>query len=175
MGAIIIHGKQELKAWALSVFVIVLLALSGGVAAASITLDEDEEYGKTRWGLLPFVFSTDSLGTAYGVGGFISGVNQPQSSLTAAAFSTSNDSWLVAASLRNFRFDGLDRWFFDIFALNAHYTDQRFYESPGRLSGTPAGSNDSLEDDFILASATIGMLRLTSISHWPLVWLRIIR
>ncbi|MBE9549124.1 MAG: hypothetical protein IMF09_06905 [Proteobacteria bacterium] len=126
-----------------------LLACINSVSATSITLDEDEEYGDTRWGLIPYIFSTDSLGRAYGLGGFVSGIRQPQSNLTATAFTTDNDSWLLAASLGNFRFNGFDRWFFDIFALSAHYTDQRFYEGPGRNGGVPAGSNDSSEDDFI--------------------------
>lgn len=145
----IIHNAQSSNPLFFTMGFLLLCVFSSIVSASSITLDENEEYGDTRWGLLPYLFSTDSLATAYGVGGFISGVHQPQSNLTATVFSTNNDSWLVAAGLGNFRFNGMDRWFFDIFTLAAHYTDQRFYESPGRVDGIKAGSNNSSEDDFI--------------------------
>jgi len=126
-----------------------LLAIVLPVRADYITLDEKEVFGETRWGALPYFFSTDSLGTAIGAGAFISGVHQPQSSLVGTAFITDNDSWLVAGALRNFRFDDLERWFFNFYLQGSHFTDQRFYESPGRTTEPRAGSNDSSKDDFI--------------------------
>ncbi|MEN8166298.1 MAG: BamA/TamA family outer membrane protein [Pseudomonadota bacterium] len=134
--------------------------------ADSITLDESEAYGDTRWGVIPYAFATETLGTALGVATFVGGIKQPQSSLTAAAFKTSNDSWLAAGSLNNLRFDGLDRGFFNIYALSAHYTDQRFYDSTDRTTIDSAGSNDSPADDFL--SGTSNDLHLELSVRYPL-------
>jgi len=121
----------------------------GMVLADSISLDEKEEYGDTRWGALPYMFATETLGTAVGVGAFISGIHQPQSSLVGTAFVTNNDSWLVAGALRNFRFGEKDRAFFNLFAQGSHFTDQRFYDSYDRSTTDSAGSNDSSKEDFV--------------------------
>ena len=135
------HLSNALLVW--------LLTCSYPIFATSITLDENEEYGETRSGLIPYAFSTEALGTAIGVGAFISGVRQAQSSLTMTGYTSNNDSWLFAGSLAKFRFSDYDRWYFNIFILGAHFTDQRFYASPAREFGNQAGSNDSSPDDFI--------------------------
>ncbi len=126
-----------------------LLCLAGNVIADYITLDESEEYGDTRWGAVPYAFSTETLGTAVGAAAYVGGIRQPQSSLVGAAFTTSNDSWLMAGALNNFRFDNMERWFFDIYAQGSHFTDQRFYDSTHRLTSSTSGSNDSSPDDFV--------------------------
>ena len=119
------------------------------VFATSVTLDESERFGDTRRGAIPYAFSTDSLGTVLGIGGFVSGINQPQSRLVGTAFVSDNDSWLAAVSLGNYRFDALDRWFFSLYAQSSHFTDQRFYATVDNRSADRAGSNDSSKDDFI--------------------------
>ncbi len=139
-----------------------LLVIRTSTALAdSITLDESEAYGDTRWGVIPYAFATETLGTALGVGTFVGGIKQPQSSLIATAFKTSNDSWLAAGSLNNLRFDALNRWFFNIYALSAHYTDQRFYESTDHITIDSAGSNDSSPDDFLSGISNDLHLELT--------------
>ena len=115
---------------------------------------------------MPYLFATESLGTALGAGAFIGGIRQPQSSLTATAFTTNNESWLAAGSLNNLRFDGLDRWFFDIYALTAHFTDQRYYDSIDRSTQDSAGSNDSSPDDFL--SGVSNDLHLEFTLRYPL-------
>jgi hypothetical protein len=106
-------------------------------------LDEHGVFGDTRWGVMPYACATESLGTVLGVGAFIGGICEPQSSLTATAFTTNNESWLAAGSLSNLRFEVLERWFFNIYALSAHFTDQRFYDGIDRTTQDSAGSNDS--------------------------------
>ncbi len=117
--------------------------------AQVVALDRGMRLEDKRTGWLPYVFSTDALGTAVGVGGFSSGNFQPQSSLFGTAFITSNDSSLVSGALNNIRL-GSGRWFFDTFLLVDHFTDQRFYgdfdQDPNEVR---AGSNDSDEDDFV--------------------------
>ncbi|BAO44245.1 BamA/TamA family outer membrane protein [Thiolapillus brandeum] len=126
-----------------------LLCLAGNAGADYITLDESEKYGETRWGAVPYAFKTEALGTAVGAAAYVGGINQPQSSLVGAAFTTSNDSWLIAGALNNFRFDNLDRWFFDLYAQGSHFTDQRFYDSTHRLTSSSSGSHDSSPDDYV--------------------------
>ena len=126
-----------------------LFASINMVQATSITLDEQETFGDVRWGVIPYMFATDSLGTAIGIGGYVSGTGQPQSSLVGTAFKTDNESWLVAGSLRNFRFNALDSLFFDVYLQGSHFTDQRFYVSADRSTSDSAGSNDSAKDDYV--------------------------
>ncbi len=140
----------------------VLIVCACVVSADSITLDENEEYGETRWGALPYMFSTETLGTAVGAAAFVGSINQPQSSLAATVFKTSNDSWLVGGVLNNLRLEKLDRWFFDIFAVGDHFTDQRFYVSTDQTATGRAGSNDSSPDDFVSGISNDLHLELTA-------------
>ena len=128
---------------------ILLLGISASALADYITLDEKEVFGERRWGVIPYAFSTDSLGTGLGIGTFVGGVHQPQSSLGVTGFLTDNDSWLVAGILQNWRFDALDRWFFDIYLQFSHFTDQRFYDSHDRSAPDSPGSNYSDKDDYL--------------------------
>jgi outer membrane protein assembly factor BamA len=121
-------------------------ALAGG---AIVALDESESINDKRSGWLPYLFATESLGTAVGVGGFTAGTIQPQASLFGTAFVTSNESALLSGSLNNFRI-GDSRFFTDTFLLVDHFTDQRFYADLDLDPSQPkAGSNDSDPDDFI--------------------------
>lgn len=149
--------EQRNRKWLLLIPLACLVACSQLLFADTIVLDEHEEFGDTRWGAIPYVFATDSLGTAVGVGAFISGVHQPQSGLVGSAFVTDNDSWLLAGALQNFRFDSLNRWFFDLYAQRSHFTDQRFYE----------GSNDSEKDHFLPGVSDDLHLEATSLYVLP--------
>jgi outer membrane protein assembly factor BamA len=121
-------------------------ALAGG---AIVALDESESIDDKRSGWLPYLFATESLGTAVGVGGFTAGTIQPQASLFGTAFVTSNKSALLSGAMNNFRI-GDSRFFTDTFLLLDHFTDQRFYADLDLDPSEPkAGSNDSDPDDFI--------------------------
>jgi outer membrane protein assembly factor BamA len=117
--------------------------------AQVVVLDRGMTIDEKRTGWLPYIFATDSLGTALGAAAFASGNFQPQSSIFGAAFVTSNESALLSGALNNIQF-GDSRWFFDAFLLADHFTDQRFY---GDYDNDPtqarAGSNDSSENDYI--------------------------
>ena len=129
-----------------SLFFFVVLSMPA--KAQVVALDPGMRLEDKRKGWIPYLFATDSLGTAIGVAGFTSGQYQPQSSLFGAAFVTSNDSALISGAVSNIRL-GKYRWFFDGFLLLDHFTDQRFYsdfdQDPNQAR---AGSNDSDPDDF---------------------------
>ena len=124
-------------------------------------LDPDMSIDDRRDGWLPYIFATESLGTAIGVGGFSAGNLQPQSSFFAAGFVSSNDSGLLSAALSNVRF-GDSRSFLDTFVLASHFTDQRFYGDYDQDPDEPrAGSNDSDKDDFITGTSDERTLEMT--------------
>ena len=128
-------------------FAVFLLPLQA--QAQVVALDRGMQLDEKRNGWLPYLFATDSLGTAVGIAAFSGGNLQPQTSVFASAFISSNNSGLVTASMQNVRLGG-SRWFFDTLALASHFTDQRFY---GDYDQDPeavrAGSNDSDKDDYV--------------------------
>ncbi len=126
-----------------------LLCATTLAQANSITLDEKEVFGEKRRGVIPYAFSTDSLGTGVGLGAFVSGVIQPQAGLGVTGFVTDNDSWLVAGIARNFRLASFPRAFFELYGQFSHFTDERFYDSPDRSRPDSPGSNDSDKDDYL--------------------------
>lgn len=127
----------------------VALLLSQTAMAQVVALDPGQSINDKRTGWLPYIFATDSLGTAIGVGGFSAGNFQPQAGAFGTAFVTSNESALLFGSLYNIRLGRDSRWFFDTSLLADHFTDQRFYANFPEPGKPPAGSNDSDEEDFV--------------------------
>ena len=134
-----------------AVFCIILFALASPLRAsdALIALDKGQSIDEKRNGWLPYLFATDSLGAAVGVGGFTAGNLQPQSSLFGTAFVTSNKSALLSGAFSNYRL-GDSRFLTDSFVVLDHFTDQRFYVDLDQdPSQARAGSNDSDKNDFV--------------------------
>ena len=128
---------------------VAVLLLPLQTQAQVVALDRGMQLDEKRSGWLPYLFATDSLGTAVGVAAFAGGNFQPQSSVFGTVFISSNDSGLASGSINNVRFGG-SRWFFDTSVLASHFTDQRFYgdydQDPDEVR---AGSNDSDKDDYV--------------------------
>ena len=140
---------------------IVLLLAPWHLHAQIAALDRGVRLDEARNGWLPYVFVTDSLGTAVGAATFSAGNIQPQSSIFAAGFVTSNESALLSGALSNIRLRQ-SRWFVDTFVLANHNTDQRFYTDYARGGGEiPAGSNNSDQDDFLTGTSDERTLNLT--------------
>ncbi|MCK5360603.1 MAG: hypothetical protein KAJ95_08240, partial [Gammaproteobacteria bacterium] len=134
----------------LSSLLILSIAAPVQLSAQVVALDRGQTLDEKRNGWLPYFFSTESLGTAIGAGAFTAGGKlQPQSSLFATAFVTSNESALISGAWSNHRF-GKSNFFFDGFALADHFTDQRFYlgQSDGPGESRP-GSNDSDQENYV--------------------------
>ncbi len=126
-----------------------LSAVPEPASAQVIALDEGQSIEDPRGGWLPYLFATDSLGTAVGAAAFSGGKPQPQMSLFGTAFVTSNESVLLSGALDGYRF-GDSRFFLDAFILVDHFTDQRFYLDYDRdPTEVRAGSNESAQDDFV--------------------------
>lgn len=131
------------KTLRVSLLVILPLLLPAQLRAQVVALDQDESLYEKRTGWLPYLFASDSLGTAIGVAGFTAGTMQPQTSTFGTAFITSNDSILLSGAFNNYRPVKNGRLLIDTFVLVDHFTDQRFYSSPVPPGQPPAGSNDS--------------------------------
>ena len=131
---------------------LVLLAFTvpAQVSAQVVALDRGQDPTEKRTGWLPYIFATESLGTAIGAGGFTaSGKKQPQSSLFGTAFVTSNKSALLSGTWNNHRL-GDSRFFIDSYLLLDHFTDQRFYLGQDADPDNPrAGTNDSDAENYV--------------------------
>jgi hypothetical protein len=134
----------------LSSLLILSIAAPVQLSAQVVALDRGKTADEKRNGWLPYLFASESLGTAIGAGMFTAGGKlQPQSSLFGTAFVTSNESALVSGAWSNHRF-GKSNFFFDGFALADHFTDQRFYLGQDVDPGKPrSGSNDSDPENYV--------------------------
>ena len=137
------------RAILLAIQVVLATLLPLQATAQVVALDQGQSIDEKRTGWLPYIFATDSLGTALGVGGVTAGTLQPQTSLFGTAFVTSNESALLFGSLSDLRLGQDSRFFLDTSLLVDHFTDQRFYASPPRPNVPRAGSNDSDEEDYV--------------------------
>ncbi len=133
--------------WVLLIIVFIALVPTPSFAQV-VALDMDKSLYEKRTGWLPYLFATDSLGTAVGIFGFTAGVAQPQTSLLGTLFATSNDSLLASGAFRNFRLSQDSRFLMDTFVMINHFTDKRFYAGKTLPDDDFAGSNDSNKDSF---------------------------
>ena len=131
------------------VYAVLATLLPLHASAQVVALDQGQSIDEKRTGWLPYIFATDSLGTALGAGGFTAGTIQPQASVFGTVFVTSNESALLFGSLNDLQLGRDSRLFLDTSLLVDHFTDQRFYASPPRPGIPRAGSNDSDEEDYV--------------------------
>ena len=98
----------------------IALALFHSVTAVGqdIRLDVGDTKPDRRWVVLPFVFSTDSLQTAYGISGGTSGFYQPQMSTFVAVLGSSNDTTAMFLSINDYQFQGSTTIVRDIYRLH---------------------------------------------------------
>ncbi|CAH0991826.1 hypothetical protein SIN8267_01941 [Sinobacterium norvegicum] len=128
-----------------------------GAPSASVkhSLNRAETAGKAAETLvLPYAFSTESMGLNIGIGGMASGYYQEQMTAGLTAYG-GEVSRAVGGGIWNYRLPGTDRLYFSIYGMSGYYPDQRAY-SATRQDYVPAGQpmpggNDSSVDDFIQA------------------------
>lgn len=135
----------------LPAFCMFSVALFYNIAAQSqdIRLDVGETEHHPRWLMLPFLFHSESLDTAYGLSGGTTGYFQPQMSTFAAVMGTTNDTTAFFLSVNDYQFQSLPRLFATFTGSIGDWTDHRTYAGfdpafPGELGG----SNDSSDDNF---------------------------
>jgi hypothetical protein len=107
--------------------------------------------------VLPYAFSTDTMGFNLGLAGMRRGFYQEQMTLGATAFG-GEVSHGIMLGLWNFKVPGSQRLFFSTYGFVGYFPDQQAYTSfHGQFTpaGTPLpGSNDSSEDVFLEADGS---------------------
>jgi len=129
-------------------------------AAQEVTrYDNDPPPPPRQVTLFPMAFYSNSTEFAAGGIGLTVGVGQPQLLLGGAAFGSTNGSFGLYFINRDFQFQGMERLFMDSWVFAS-----RFAESDQYIDGNPdfpdqqAGTNDSSEDNFIVADTYRGRL-----------------
>jgi hypothetical protein len=99
--------------------------------------------------MLPFVFNTEALDTAYGIAGGTTGYFQPQMSTFAAIMGSTNDTVALFLSVNDYQFRSLPRLFATLTGSIGDWTKHRSYAGfDPAFPGERAGSNDSDDDNF---------------------------
>lgn len=126
--------------------------------AQHIILEGDEEGPqRSRTIVVPYAFSTETLGFGVGLGGTYGPQSQPQSLYYGTGYITDNGSWLAMLGGYNLQIPHSKRLYIRPYGIMAHYTQMRLY-----VDGNPdypnerAGSNESSKDNYIEEDAHEG-------------------
>lgn len=126
-------------------------------AAVKLSVERIENKNNRETLVLPFVFSTDDLGTIAGVGGMMTGLYQKQMSIGGTVYGGA-DTQGVGLGLWDYQLLGSKRVFISAIGMFGKFPLMRAYSPlPGEstLVGQPRpGANDSSFDDFIQAKGS---------------------
>lgn len=119
------------------------------IAQAQFVYDTAEGETKQKRIIIPYAFSTESIGTAFGLGYFESEFIEEQSYLGATAYGSNEGSWMVYGLIKDLRLPGTERWFVDGSLMFSEWANRRFYTgyNPEFPDEVP-GSHDSSENNF---------------------------
>lgn len=134
-------------------------ATSGPESATAITVPEIEipqaapANGKSReiqpdYEAVPFMLSSEGLGTALGGAMIVKSAGQPQASFVGIGFYSSNHSWMTYLGFNHYQLEDLPQWLFSAESLLANY-ESSFYYLDLEDGGASPGGNDSDIDDKI--------------------------
>jgi hypothetical protein len=134
-----------------------------GTKAQYIIREGDEEGEiRSRTIVVPYAFSSETLGFGVGLGASYGPESHPQSTYYGTAYGTDNGSWLAMLGGHNLQLPILERLYIRPYVLFSHETQMRLY-----LEGTPdlfpnerAGSNESSPDNYVEEDAKQGIVDL---------------
>ncbi len=99
--------------------------------------------------VLPYAFSSDSMGTTIGVGGMTKGYGQDQLLIGSTAFGSSDSAVGFFLGMWDYMPSWSNRLFFSAQGMVGHYPNQRAYSSVYFKEGEiRSGSNDSNKDQY---------------------------
>ena len=99
--------------------------------------------------ILPYAFSTESMGLTLGVGGGMKGYGQEQLLFGTTVFGSFEDAVGAFLGMWDYRPSFANRFFFSAQGMAGHYPEQRAYSAVAFEPDVPRpGSNDSGEDQF---------------------------
>ncbi|WP_375321653.1 hypothetical protein [Aliivibrio logei] len=102
---------------------------------------------------VPFMFSSESLGTTIGAAAVMKGVGQPQATLFAAGLYSNKGSYMTYLSANNFQVG--HSWLVGANAYNANFKDMDYHLGS-------AGSNSSSVDDEVFTDGVESQYHLTA-------------
>ena len=109
----------------------------------NVTIREENPKGSKSALVLPYAFSSDSMGFTVGVGGALKGYGQEQLLLGATAFGSFDRAVGLFLGMWDYRPSWARRFFFGAQGMVGHYPNQRAYAAPFYKPGTDRpGSND---------------------------------
>ncbi|MCL1067058.1 BamA/TamA family outer membrane protein [Shewanella olleyana] len=157
-----INGSNTL-ANALSVIVVsaALLLFSHSSIAASanvksaVNRSETPDTGAEKL-LLPYIFSTDSMGVNLGLGAMASGYYQDQMTVGGTVYG-GDVSYGAGGGIWNYQLPSTERFFVSLVGFMGYYPQQKAYASGGDYipQGTPRpGSNYSSNEQFLQADGS---------------------
>ncbi|MGS0673807.1 BamA/TamA family outer membrane protein [Shewanella sp. 0m-4] len=134
------------------------LSYSAPAANVKTTIDRVETPDNVKEKLiLPYLFSTDSMGLNIGVGGMLSGYFQDQMTVGGTVFG-GDVSQGAGLGVWNVKLPKTERFFLSAYGFLGYYPDQRAYTGGSREfipSGTPLpGSNGSSNQQFLEADGS---------------------
>jgi hypothetical protein len=116
----------------------------------TLAREENPKGGTKNNLILPYAFSTESMGVTYGVGGGMKGYGQEQLLLGATVFGSADKATGLFLGMWDYRPSFANRFFFGAQGMVGHYPKNRAYTSVGFEQDTiRAGSNDSDMDDYV--------------------------
>ena len=123
---------------------------------------EDSNITKSKdWIILPFAFSTDSTGTAGGIGVIKQGLLQPQTTLVASVFAGLPETIVSNNQQKESSFSGgflyfsdyklpfTDRLFFSIMGLKSYFPNTKYYLDGSNNSSQENVFNTSGDSNFV--------------------------
>lgn len=116
---------------------------------SSLTRAENPKQGTKSQLILPYAFSTESMGATFGVGGGAKGYGQDQLLFGATAFGSVEGAVGLFLGMWDYRPSFAERFFFGAQGMVGHYPEQRAYTSiTFEPNVTRPGSNDSGENQY---------------------------
>jgi hypothetical protein len=117
---------------------------------STLAREENPKGGIKNTLILPYAFSSESMGMTFGVGGGMKGYGQEQLLLGATAFGSSDNAAALFLGMWDYRPSFANRFFLSAQGMAGHYPANRAYTSIGFQPDTiRAGSNDSDMDDYV--------------------------
>jgi hypothetical protein len=111
---------------------------------------------------VPFIISTEQLGTAVGVSGIIKHAGQPQASIFGLGLYSENDSNISFISFNNYALPGLKSWLFSTEYYRGYLSNGIYYVPAARAPGEPRTTNE------VIAEGTESSLRVNA--RYVLPW-----
>ena len=141
-----------------------LLVFYAFESSAQYVIREGDEEGpiRSRTIILPYAFSSETLGFGVGLGGSYGPQSHPHSTYFGTGYVTDNGSSLFMVGGHNLRVPKLDRLFIRPYVLVSHETHMRIYAGRNNPADPTeiAGSNESSPDNYLDEDAKQAILDL---------------